>query len=62
MKVAEIVRDLWRRQQDRGLSAGEKRMLAKAMQILVSELALALKVDDAGAEAHILKVLAKGAK
>ena len=62
MKVSEIVRDLWRRQQDRGLSAGEKRMLAKAMQILVSELALALKTDDAGAEAHILKVLAKGAK
>jgi RNA polymerase-interacting CarD/CdnL/TRCF family regulator len=35
-------------------------MLAKAMQILVSELALALKVDDAAAETHILKVLAKG--
>src|SRR5690606_30279882 len=40
-KVAEVVRDLWRRDQDRGLSAGEKRMLAKARQILVSELALA---------------------
>jgi RNA polymerase-interacting CarD/CdnL/TRCF family regulator len=37
-------------------------MLAKAMQILVSELALALKTDDPGAEAHILKVLAKGAR
>ena len=33
-KVAEVVRDLWRRDQDRGLSAGEKRMLAKARQIL----------------------------
>lgn len=40
-KVAEVVRDLWRRDQDRGLSAGEKRMLAKARQILVGELALA---------------------
>src|SRR6476659_4793544 len=40
MKVAEVVRDLWRRERDRGLSAGEKRMLAKARQILVSELAL----------------------
>ena len=40
-KVAEVVRDLWRREKDRGLSAGEKRMLAKARQILVSELALA---------------------
>src|SRR5215831_14628533 len=36
-KVAEVVRDLWRRDRERGLSAGEKRMLAKARQILVSE-------------------------
>ena len=43
IKVAEVVRDLWRRDHDRGLSAGEKRMLAKARQILVSELALAEK-------------------
>ena len=49
-KVAEVVRDLWRRDQDRGLSAGEKRMLAKARQILVSELALAEKTDEADAE------------
>ncbi|MBZ8176435.1 CarD family transcriptional regulator [Corynebacterium poyangense] len=45
-KVAEVVRDLWRRDQDRGLSAGEKRMLAKARQILVGELALADMVDE----------------
>ena len=45
-KVAEVVRDLWRRDQDRGLSAGEKRMLAKARQVLVGELALAEGVDD----------------
>ena len=32
-KVAEVVRDLWRRDRERGLSAGEKRMLAKARQI-----------------------------
>ena len=36
IKVAEVVRDLYRRDLDRGLSAGEKRMLAKAKQILVS--------------------------
>jgi CarD family transcriptional regulator len=30
LKVAEVVRDLWRRERERGLSAGEKRMLAKA--------------------------------
>lgn len=49
-KVAEVVRDLWRRDQDRGLSAGEKRMLAKARQILVGELALADTVDDEKAD------------
>ena len=48
-KVAEVVRDLWRRDQERGLSAGEKRMLAKARQILVGELALAENTDDAKA-------------
>ena len=46
MKVAEVVRDLWRRERDRGLSAGEKRMLAKARQILVSELALAEHTNE----------------
>ena len=45
-KVAEVVRDLWRRDKERGLSAGEKRMLAKAGQILVSELGLAEKTDE----------------
>ena len=58
IKVAEVVRDLWRRDQDRGLSAGEKRMLAKARQILVSELALAEKTDENAAEATLDEVLA----
>ena len=45
-KVAEVVRDLWRRDLDRGLSAGEKRMLSKARQVLVGELSLAEGVDE----------------
>lgn len=45
-KVAEVVRDLWRREQDKGLSAGEKRLLGKARAILVGELALAEPVDE----------------
>lgn len=49
-KVAEVVRDLWRRDQGKGLSAGEKRMLGKARQILVGELALAEPVDEAKVE------------
>ncbi|MBK8459077.1 MAG: CarD family transcriptional regulator [Micropruina sp.] len=58
MKVAEVVRDLWRRERERGLSAGEKRMLAKARQILVSELALAEKVAEDRAEVLLDEVLA----
>ena len=58
VKVSEVVRDLWRRDQDRGLSAGEKRMLAKARQILISELALARKVDEEKASAELDKVFA----
>src|ERR1700750_1658384 len=57
-KVAEVVRDLWRREKDRGLSAGEKRMLAKARQILVSELALAEGTDEERAEILLDEVLA----
>jgi CarD family transcriptional regulator len=58
IKVSEVVRDLWRRDQDRGLSAGEKRMLAKARQILISELALAEKTDEEKASLVLDEVLA----
>lgn len=58
IKVSEVVRDLWRRDQDRGLSAGEKRMLAKARQILISELALAEKTDEERASERLDEVLA----
>jgi len=58
MKVAEVVRDLWRRERDRGLSAGEKRMLAKARQILVSELALCEHTNEDKAEVLLDEVLA----
>jgi len=58
VKVSEVVRDLWRRDQDRGLSAGEKRMLVKPRQILVSELALAKKTDEEKASALLDEVLA----
>jgi len=58
IKVSEVVRDLWRRERDRGLSAGEKRMLAKARQILVSELALAEHTNEDKAETVLDEVLA----
>jgi len=58
IKVAEVVRDLYRRDLDRGLSAGEKRMLAKAKQILISELALAERTDEEKAAVILDEVLA----
>ena len=61
IKVSEVVRDLWRRDQDRGLSAGEKRMLAKARQILISELALAEKITEDKASELLDEVLATDA-
>lgn len=58
IRVAEVVRDLSRRESDRGLSAGEKRMLATARQILISELALAEQTNEDKAEAILNEVLA----
>ena len=57
-RVGEVVRDLWRREQDHGVSAGEKRMLLKARQVLISELALAQKVTDEEASLILDGVLA----
>ncbi|MEY2407323.1 MAG: CarD family transcriptional regulator [Acidimicrobiaceae bacterium] len=56
-QVAEVVRNLTLRDKDKGLSAGEKRMLAKARQILQSELTFALNVDEAEAEKKLDEAL-----
>jgi CarD family transcriptional regulator len=56
-QVAEVVRNLSLRDNDKGLSAGEKRMLQKARQILVSELTFALDVSAQEAEATLDEVL-----
>jgi CarD family transcriptional regulator len=47
------VRNLSIRDKDKGLSAGEKRMLQRARQILVSELTVALNVDEETAEERL---------
>ncbi|MGH9152590.1 MAG: CarD family transcriptional regulator [Acidimicrobiales bacterium] len=49
-QVAEVVRNLSIRDKDKGLSAGEKRMLTRARQILVSELTFAIGVTEEEAE------------
>jgi CarD family transcriptional regulator len=57
-QVAEVVRNLSLREKDKGLSAGEKRMLASARHILVSELVFAIDVDEAVAAAKLDEALA----
>ncbi len=52
-QVAEVVRNLALREADRGLSAGEKSMLAKARSVLVSELSFALDVSEEDALAKV---------
>ncbi len=56
---AELVRDLSSREKGRGLSAAEKRMLAKARQILISELIFAFDSTEENAEAMLDEVLAR---
>jgi CarD family transcriptional regulator, regulator of rRNA transcription len=54
---AELVRDLSLREKDKGLSAAEKRMLAKARQILISELTLTSDSSEENAEAMLDEAL-----
>jgi len=59
-QVAEVVRNLSIRDSDKGLSAGEKRMLTRARQILVSELTFAINVSEEEAEQKLNDALPKG--
>jgi CarD family transcriptional regulator len=56
-QVAEVVRNLSLRDHQKGLSAGEKRMLSKARQILVSELSFAAGVKEERAEQMLDELL-----
>jgi CarD family transcriptional regulator len=56
-QVAEVVRNLSNRDKDKGLSAGEKRMLNRARQILVSELTFAIGVSEIEAEKKLDEAL-----
>lgn len=58
-QVAEVVRDLARRERDQALSSGEKRILTQARQVLASELALARGISEDDAQARIDYVLAR---
>ena len=56
-QVAEVVRNLARRDKEKGLSAGEKRMIQKARQILISELSHATGKSEEQAEIMIDEVI-----
>jgi len=57
LQVAEVVRNLSIRDRDKGLSAGEKRMVVKARQMLISELIFANGVSEEKATETVDKVL-----
>ncbi|MBC6680640.1 CarD family transcriptional regulator [Zhenpiania hominis] len=50
VEVAEVVRNLTRTERHKKLSAGEKKMLTNARQILLSEIVLAGDMDAASAD------------
>jgi CarD family transcriptional regulator len=54
-EVAEVVRNLYLREKEKGLSTGERKMLDTARQILLSELSLAR--EDENAERMLATVL-----
>ena len=56
-EVAEVLRNLAIRHREKGLSAGEKRMITKARQILISELSFATERSEDEAEALIDGIL-----
>lgn len=56
-QVAEVLRNLAIREREKGLSAGEKRMILKARQILISELSYATAKTEDQAEIMIDEVL-----
>ena len=52
-ELAEVVRNLAIREQDKGLSTGEKQMYTRAKKILASEFMYALDKDEEGAEEYL---------
>jgi len=58
-ELAEVVRNLALRENEKGLSSGEKQMYTRAKKILASELMYALDKDEAEAEAYLDSLLSR---
>ena len=56
-ELAEVVRNLAQRDQEKGLSTGEKQMFSKAKRILASELMYAKGMDEDEAREFLEEVL-----
>jgi len=61
-ELAEVVRNLAIREQDKGLSTGEKQMFTRAKKILASELMYALEMGEDEAEEHLDELLLRSAE
>ena len=61
LKVAQVIKSLMWRDQQRGLSNGERKMLHNAKQILLSEMALVCETTYADAEQHLNQTMMIGA-
>ena len=58
LEVARVVKGLFQRDEDRGLSTGERKMLHSAKQILISEIVLSQSSSYEEVEARINHALA----
>ena len=61
-ELAEVVRNLAVREQDKGLSTGEKQMYTRAKKILASEMMYALEKTEDDAEAYLDDLLHRSEK
>ena len=56
-ELAEVVRNLAVREQEKGLSTGEKQMYTRAKKILASELMYVLDMEEDEAESHLEELI-----
>jgi CarD family transcriptional regulator len=61
-ELAEVVRNLAVREQDKGLSTGEKQMYTRAKKILASEMMYALEKNEDEAEAYLDEILSRSSE
>ncbi len=57
--ISEVIKDLYIRDQERGLSAGEKKMLENSVGLLISEVAISSDIEQNEAKEIILEFLKK---